>query len=174
MCLSVCARCSNFDVICTYMGFVLVKRLHYPNRNRKINSSTYPFPNIQIFRFRSFVFGMCVCLFFFSGVLVCTSCYLICVVYYFARYITCILQIQWPRSCCDSLQTVNAFAVFLILSIQTNSCTPIQTLTSSFWKTSHLILWFISFGFICDFTVEPNVGKPNKTQKYYNTTYRFR
>ena len=53
------------------------------------------------------------------GSLVCTSCYLICVIYHFARHITCVLQIQWPHSCCDSLQTVNATAVFLGLTIHT-------------------------------------------------------
>lgn len=99
-------------------GLCLAKRLHYPNRNRKINSGTYPF---QAFRFFSFVHlsldAMCVHVyvyFFFLllGSLVCTSCYLICVVYHFARYITCIWRTQWPRSCCDSRHTVNASAVF--------------------------------------------------------------
>lgn len=148
-----------------YMGLCLVKRLHYPNQNRNINSGTYPFGAFRFFSFIHLSLDVCVHFSFFPfhsrdfglNKLLFDLCRLpLCLLYHLHIPNTMPTFLLRLFTNCKWYCGFSSFGHY------------IQTFAHirSFSKTSHLILWLISFGFICDFTFEPNIGKPNeKPQK---------
>lgn len=156
-----CINIVNIDVACRDRCICsMVTWLHYSNRNRKINSPTYPIKHWDF----SFSF-ICrwTCMFFLFLVLVYTTCYLICVVYYFSQHYFVF---------CNKLV---AFFLSFSLSLLENSTARVSPNQNTFVVFTFclwcLLLYFctlitfnigyISFGFICD----SYISNPKRIEK---------